>query len=328
MKRLKFFTLLAILGLVLAGCQPAQPPAVPAATELLPSAPAFTPTVPGTVMWFPPTRTPTTMPTLRVVPTSDQRSGLGDMILQDDFTNPNQWSAGQTAAGAVTFGEGELTLAAPGVKGYLISLRNGTNLSDYYLEITSNLSLCRGDDNYGLLLRALSAQDYYRFAVACNGQVRVERVKNGKVALLQDWVFSGQVPPGSPLVLRLGVWMVRGEMHFFINDVYQFAAGDPVLNTGTIGVFARSNGSNPLTVSFSDLKVTAIDLSQVVLPSPTPLPSATVTRTLQPQPTYPGPKPSSTPVFQHAAPTASPRPNPSATYTPVFMRPPSATPTR
>jgi hypothetical protein len=44
-------------------------------------------------------------------------------------------------------------------------------------------------------------------------------------------------------------------MRFYVNGEYLFTVSDPSLRSGGLGVFARSNGENDLTVSFSDLVI-------------------------------------------------------------------------
>lgn len=277
----RLLLLLGLAALLLNGCIPAAAQGTP--TPALPSATfTLTPTQTGTINWFPATRTPTPPPVMEVQPTVERRPGIGKLVLEDDFTKPNQWNTGPSAAGSITLGDGTLTLAIPNLTGNLLSLRGSTTLTDFYLEITSSLSLCRGSDIYGLLLRAQSAQDYYRLLINCQGQVRLERVKNGQVVILQDWMYSGQVPPGSPLVLRLGFFAVRGDLRVFINDMYQFSAADTVFTSGTVGVFARSNGENALTVNFSDLQVHLVDPARVPTNTPTPTITPSPTRTRAP----------------------------------------------
>lgn len=294
MKSFPFLVRLLVLALLLGACVEApQDLSTPAPS----GTPTRTPTQTGTILWFPPTRTPRPIATVQVFPTPDQRPAVGEVLLKDDFTQPGQWTNGQADVGVVSYGDGELTLAVQAQKGMLVSLRNSTNLSDFYLELTSSLSLCRGPDNYGLLVRATSVQDYYRFLITCDGQIRLERVKNGKTAVLQEWMYSGQVPPGSPLVLKLGVWVVKTNLRFFINDVYQFSASDTILSNGSVGVYARSNGITPVTVSFSDLVVHAIHPNEIPLPTPTFTLQPTATRTLA------GPTLTPTPVFMHSSAT-------------------------
>lgn len=300
MKRAFLLTACTVLALVLGACLPQTPPGASATLESSPKSPSPSvvlpsPTQTGTIQWFPATRTPLPIPTVQMEPTREQRPGLGDVILSDDFTNASQWTTGENEAGTVSTGDGDLTMAMPVTKGMLISLRKNTNLNDFYLEVTSSLNLCRGDDQYGLLFRASSLQDYYRVLISCAGQVRLERIKNGSTMFLHDWTYSGQVPPGSPLVLKLGVWAAGSDLRLFINDVFQFSTTDNVLPVGSVGMFARSSGQNPLTVSFSDLKVYAVDRSAI----PTPAPSVTITPTITRTPW--GPTKTATPVFMHTS---------------------------
>jgi hypothetical protein len=232
--------------------------------ETLPSdtpAPSATPT--ATIQWFPPTDTPRPLATPTALPTLDLHPGIGELILEDHFEMTSPWQTQRSAAGSVAFGKQELTLAVAQPQGTLFSFRSEPTVDNVYLEITASPSLCRGADMYGLLLRAAGPQDAYRFLIACNGMLRLERIKNSKVVILYDWTPSAQVPPGSPLVLRVGVWMLNNELRFFVNDVYQFGVHDTVWQRGSIGLFARSAGKNVLTVNFSNLVIYHLDLQRV-----------------------------------------------------------------
>ncbi len=246
---------LLLLLLALSACTPA-PVAAPFPTGTPTTVPSPTPTI----VWFPPTPTRPAASTITVVPTPEMHPNLGAVVLEDAFDGSGtRWPVGRTGVGSIAYGNNELTLAVSQEKGTLLSLSQEPALDDFYLEITTRASLCRGSDMYGLLLRAASEGDFYRLLINCSGSIRLERATNSQLALVQDWTPSGQVPPGSPLQLRIGVWAVGAEMRIFINDVFQFSATDPIYSSGRIGLFARSTGSTPLTVSFSDLVVRSID---------------------------------------------------------------------
>jgi len=132
-------------------------------------------------------------------------------------------------------------------------------LRDFYLEITASPSLCRDADEYGLLLRASSLRDFYRFSLSCDGQVRLDRLVNGTASSPQPWTLSGAFPPGAPSISRLAIWAKEKEMRFFVNEEYQFTVSDPMLPSGSIGVFARSAGDNAVTINFSELIIREID---------------------------------------------------------------------
>jgi len=187
------------------------------------------------------------------------RPGLGVTLLQDDFSQADHWLLSDAVTGRVALGKHELTLAIASEKLYLYSLRDQPVLTDFYLEITASPTLCRGADEYGLLLRVSPALDFYRFSLSCDGRARLDRVYHNQASSPQPWMESGAVPPGAPSISRLGVWAVGKEMRFFANDQYLFTVKDPLLEAGAVGVFARSTGEGALTVSFSDLVVRRVD---------------------------------------------------------------------
>jgi hypothetical protein len=160
-----------------------------------------------------------------------------------------------TTNGSAALSKNKLTIAIAAPKAYVSSVREQPVLGNFYAEITASPNLCRGADEYGLLLRVASSQDYYRFSIACNGQTRLDRIYHGQASSPQPWMLGTRVPVGSPSTSRLAVWAVGNEMRFFINEEYQFTVNDPLLTSGSLGVFARSAGDTALTVNFSNLVV-------------------------------------------------------------------------
>ncbi len=212
-----------------------------------------------TIVWFPPTPTFTPYPTQVVTPTAEMRPGLGQVLLSDTFSSTIGWSLASTAEGTIAIDDGELSIAIPEGRAYLYSVRLKPQPSDFYAEITASPTLCAGLDEYGMLLRYTSSFDYDRISLTCDGQVRMDRVSAGTGSPLQAWMISGAFPPGAPGNTRLGVWAVGDELRVFINDIYQFSVRDPILKSGSLGVYARSTGANSLTVRFSDLVIRQVN---------------------------------------------------------------------
>jgi hypothetical protein len=219
-----------------------------------------TPPPTSTRIWFPPSATST----LELVsandlstPTPNLQPILGDVLLEDNFSDESLWDIASSNQASAAMDKNRLTLSAQsGV--YMISLRHELILTDYYAEITAKPGLCKGEDHYGLLIRA-TVGTYYRFVLACDGTARIERYANGNKLILQKPEPSGDVPPGAPGQVRIGVWALGKEMRLFLNDRYQFSIIDPSFPSGTIGVFARSVGETPVVVSFEDLMIYEID---------------------------------------------------------------------
>lgn len=226
---------------------PTVTPVLPTAT-LVPSA---------TIVWFPPTETSTPRTAVTVLPTQEMRPGLGSTVLTDDFSRAALWDTASSDMGSAAVEEGRLTLAAqPGV--YLLSFRSGAAYGDFYAEITARPSLCRDNDEYGLLVRGRPVA-YYRFALTCNGTARADRISVDTRRPLQEAIPSADVPPGAPGEVRIGVWAAGTELRLFLNGRFQFSIEDANYLSGGIGVFARSAGDTPVAVSFSDLEVREVD---------------------------------------------------------------------
>jgi len=210
-------------------------------------------TITPTIVWFPPTETPTSFPTPAITPTEDMRPKIGSVLFEDDFSSQTGWTLTQSQMGSVAYGKNELTIAIGETNAYLFSVHEEPIFTDFYLEITSEPSMCRDLDEYGVLFRISPTIEYYRFSLSCNGQVRLDRVSGGQASSPQPWMLSGAVPPGAPSSSLLGISAVGEEMKFFVNGQYQFSIHDPQLTSGGVGVFARSTNNQAVTVNFSNL---------------------------------------------------------------------------
>jgi len=252
LKTKSVFLISITLALVLSACSVFTPPEVdPWPTD------TATPLPTETQVWFPATATNTPHPPATPVPsvTPVQLSGMGELILKDEFLAEDGWAEFRKNTGSAVLGPGELTLTVTDDDGYLTIFRSVPTVDDFYLEVMANPRLCQVGDSYGLLVRAASGLDYYRFSVSTDGQVRADRFKSGNVVVLQAWTPSGQVPRGCPISLKLGVWAVDDELRFFVDDVYQFTIEDAAIARGQIGLFGRSRSETNLSISFSDLEL-------------------------------------------------------------------------
>lgn len=225
-----------------------------------------------TIVWFPPTDTPTTTPIpATLTPTPEQKPNLGDVIVSDDFNQPAMWLLGRFDDGVIALGVNELALAVSTPGGKLTTFRQEPTLTDFYYEVSASPNLCTNGDAYGLVIRAVNNMDFYAFLLSCSGQARVERDRISESITLQDWTYVfGPVTPDIGGKTRLGVWAHGREMRFFINDTYQFTVSDPTFPRGLIGLQARSAGSTALTVNFSNLIIREFSGIPVMPATPTP----------------------------------------------------------
>ncbi len=209
----------------------------------------------ATIDWFPTTPTPTHTLAPTLEPTPDMRPELGKVIYEDDFSNRSLWETGVTSDGSIAYGVNEITLAISQPQKALTTQPYDLQMDDFYLEITANPSLCSENDVYGILFRVNSRYDYYRLLVSCAGKVRIERIRQATTSVLQDWVIAGNIPPGAPLMVRLGLWVSGSSIRLFAGDFFLFEVEDDSFSSGSIGLYARSGGTTPLTVNFRNMVI-------------------------------------------------------------------------
>jgi hypothetical protein len=247
-----------------------------ASTEVSPTA---------TIDWFPATATWTPFPTTEPSATSQPFPGLGPQTFSDDFSDPENWPNTKPeaeGANSLILDNNRLTLALNVSPATLVSLQSGLALKDFYAETTVSVNRCSVGDSYGILFRAASDAYAYRFVLNCSGQARADRIRGGQVFPLQDWLPSGDAPPGAPGEVRMGVWAAGAEMRFFLNGRYQFSVIDPVFRNGTLGVFASASSPEGMNVNFSNLTVNSVSY---VSPTPTATASKTPKPSRTPRPT-------------------------------------------
>ena len=269
---LRFFSLF-LCGMLLASCSGLVPP--PTST-VEPAPPTETPTSTPVIHWFPPTKTPRQLPSQVLVATPEYHPGIGSLIFSDSFDKPSLWNTSTSDQANALVTRNRLLLSFDGQGPFsVMSLRSQPMLEDFYAEATADVSLCSSKDEYGMVFRAQPGQNFYRFVVNCNGEVRLERSHNGQIYPIQDWAMSGDATSGAPARLTLGMWVVGNEMRAFLNDSFQFGVRDPLFRSGQIGFFVFASGNTSVTASFSDLLVYSVAYTA-------PLPTASPTPTRKP----------------------------------------------
>ena len=254
--------LIILLVWMLTGCA-----TVPDDSILVDSTTTDTPVPSPTIVWFPPSATPTIQVLTTQIPTPEQNPGIGAISLNDDFSVPDLWNPASSNEGSAIINDNHLILAVPPGSS-IFRVRADLILSNFYAELTASPSLCKGQDEYGLLVHA-SAIAYYRLVLMCNGTLRLDRVSPSTRQILQPAIPSSDVPTGAPGEVRMGVWAVGPNLRFFLNGRYQFSVNDKNYSSGTIGVFARSVADTPVAVAFSNLTIYDVNYSP---PTRTPQP--------------------------------------------------------
>jgi hypothetical protein len=180
---------------------------------------------------------------------------LGEVIFRDAFQDPDGWTVPQTEQGKINIGNGEANIIINAPGSFLVGTREKPDLTDFYAEITVSPILCTDQDEYGFLFRVSGRERYYRLAMSCDGEVRLDRINPGSGQILYPWTRSASVPVGAPSVSTIAILAQRDQLHLFVNGNLQTSVSDQQLKVGSFGIFAKSAGDSAVTISFSDLVV-------------------------------------------------------------------------
>ena len=255
--------LMFLMMLTLAGCAEirVQPlvetptPVTPTATEI----PTSTPVPTNTVVWFPPTATPRPLNTPTPYPTVNELPRLGEVILSDDFSSDSNWQTYRSSLGNAVIANNELTLAIQKSNSMIASYSSLPQLDNYFLRVDVSLSLCTWNaDWYGIAFRVADSENYYRWIFNCLGQTRMDRVYQGRVYNISDWDINGVIKPSAPQKFSIGIAAEGSKLRFYANDTLLDSVEDSIFPAGGYGFLAASDGYSPLTVSFSNFRLTQI----------------------------------------------------------------------
>ena len=246
--------LLFITVALAAGCDILLPPA-----PLEPTAtPTQTLTPTPTTDWFPATPTPTFIPEPTITPQptlAGWPAGVTELRVADDFTDQTLWNTPSSTSGNVAYGNESLTLAVAQEGASLFSLSKHIVSSNFYLELTTETTLCQVEDQYGLVFWRQAEGDYYRLLLNCAGQVRLEVIQGGVLVVVHDWEGSTRIQPGAPATNRIGLYASGGVFQLYVNDTFQFEEKVAQGRSGELGFFARTVDSSVMTVRISDLEI-------------------------------------------------------------------------
>ena len=251
------------LLLLLSGCadiriQPIPDTATPV-TSTLTEIPSATPAPTNTIEWVPATATPRPMRTPTPYPTVNQLPRLGKVILTDNFSSDKNWQTYRSPLGNAVISNNEITLAIQKADSAIASYSSLPQYGDYYLSMDVSLSLCSWNgDWYGVAFRVSDSENQYRWLFNCLGQTRVDRLYRGRAYNISEWDINGIVKPSAPQKFRIGIAAQGSSLSFFANDTLLTELEDTLFTTGGYGLLAGSDGYSPITVSFSNFKLTEI----------------------------------------------------------------------
>ncbi len=196
----------------LSACEGLFPAPAPTST---PIPPTLSPS--ATILWFPATNTATPFPTQTILATPEQRPGIGGVLFTDIFDQPDLWNISNSDWASATVLRDRLVLSITGSGPLsIVSLRSQPVLDNFYAQVTALVNLCGSRDEFGMVFRAASSGNHYRYALNCNGELRLERGSSAAPCANGGLDPQRRRPPGRTgrgQAGYLGIWQRDAIFH-------------------------------------------------------------------------------------------------------------------
>lgn len=248
MRRARIFLRMVICGILLSGCVNSTLTPSPTPADDRPT-PTHTPTFAIPTIVPSETLTPSPVPS----GTPDPEAGLGEAILLDDFSENLGWELSEDGTGATSIHQGRMIISLHEPKRLRYVLAPAQPLIDFYLEVEVRPEICQPDDEFGVLFRVNAQLEYYRFAINCDGQMRMSRILQNDSRALTPLSITPSISPGPKANTKLAIRAYGDQFRMWINGIEALTLRDVSLQSGLVGFFVRTGRGNQATVSFDNL---------------------------------------------------------------------------
>jgi hypothetical protein len=181
----------------------------------------------------------------------------GDILLTDDFSNPESGFTRQADADAITDyleGQYQIHVFTPNINVWSV---NSQKLADVKIDINARTAAGSENNMYGVVCRHRDDSNFYFFAISADGYYAIGKVNEGVIALLSSSVYepSDKIQTGQTLN-HLSATCLGENLTLSVNDSPIAQATDSDFADGKIGLIAGTFDDTETDVRFDNLVVT------------------------------------------------------------------------
>ncbi|HKZ70224.1 MAG TPA: hypothetical protein VJ020_09095 [Anaerolineales bacterium] len=181
----------------------------------------------------------------------------GDVLLADDFSNPDSGFTRQADADAITdYHEGEYQIQVFTSNINVWSV-NGQKFADVKIDVNARTAAGSENNTFGVVCRHRDDSNFYFFAISADGYYAIGKVKEGAMELISSQVYepSDKIHTGQDLN-HIAATCLGESLTLSVNDAQIAQAADPDFADGKIGLIAGTFDDPETDVRFDNLVVT------------------------------------------------------------------------
>ncbi len=178
-------------------------------------------------------------------------------LFYDDFSDPSSgWDEGSDEDIEYGYYDGEYYILVK-KPSWVAWSTAGQTFTDFRLEVDT-LKVTGPDNNdFGVIVRYLDGDNFYRFRISSDGYYAVVKLTNGEWESLVDWTASPHIKQGEG-TNHITLMAQGSNFSFYVNGKHLVDVEDTSLAEGDIGLFAGTFEEAGVEIHFDNLEVWAL----------------------------------------------------------------------
>lgn len=167
----------------------------------------------------------------------------------------NGWTLAQSKQADIDIASGQLRVAVKLSDSLAWSVAAGKVFDDFTLDVDATPLAGPDDNDYGVVVRHVDDQNFYRFEISSDGYYNAQKRENGQWhKLTTDWVESSAIRQGAA-TNHLRVVCAGATLTFYVNQIGLVQVTDYSFKRGAVGVLAGTLAEPGVQVAFDNLVV-------------------------------------------------------------------------
>jgi hypothetical protein len=178
----------------------------------------------------------------------------GALLFSDDFSDPNSgWDSSEGVDAATIYESGQYHIIV-NKPDWVVWGNPYAYFTDSVLEVDATQVAGTDDNGFGVLLRYVDEDNFYRFEISGDGYYSFDRLEDNAWTTLINWTPSDAIRQGNS-TNTLTVVCAGDRFTFYVNGVYLDEYRDSVFPAGDIGLQVGTIQEAPVHIAFDNLKV-------------------------------------------------------------------------
>lgn len=196
-------------------------------------------------------------------PQPTERIVLGEVLLEEDFSNPLTWEHYVDPNLNVDFRVEDGMYRARASDGGFIWALNAQMHSDVVIQVDTQQISEYANNAYGVMCRAAPANngDGYYFMIGGDGAYTIRRGSLDRINALIEWSYTDAIQQGRS-INRIRAVCIGDYLALYVNGQFVAEIRDSYFNRGYAGLTAAVPEGGEVDVTFDDLTITAASLAQ------------------------------------------------------------------